>query len=664
MDPSEAIDVRDEVSSINSFELVRLDSYAEDSAETTTIAVSESSPTEEIALPLSDGSHLAPPSAKLSSGSDVPQPWFFYGRAVLLDSWWPEAAALAFSFGCLVEIVFTLRYYDGHPVSRLPLGLTLNTLLALLAACAKSSLIFAVAATMSQCKWCWLRSEQGRRRHLHHLQVIDEASRGPMGSFLLLLGRAVASLLYLGAVITVLSLAFEPFIQQVVSYPVQRSNATISAAMTTKSLGIDPSALSGSMQGYVLAGILAAMYGSSFPDSTWSCSTGNCTWDSFWSVDWCSKCVPGELLPQQCTLDYGKINQNTTQTCDFKFSLPGFSGKPLTATFGEIDGTQSLSYPLIWSLSVGSYNDTDPTEIIEYFNISGTEPHYFLNEMNPLLALGYAAPIQEPTSINTLIPSHIDAHVCVLTPCSRKYNLTVSKGIPVKEPVEEDYGTIFTNTGDNSLCWRPKDQNVTHVKYDSSLGPLDLERRIWCGIDVYWIENMLHMFEGTYTTTWAESTWRLPVGGVGNSGNYILDNVLSGANYDPDRFMPNISAALTYLNLHGNTGAGTAYLDGFAGTAFTDKTFVVVRWAWLSLPFALNVLGLAFLILTAVYTKRHQVPLWKTSAFALLYHGLDEQLLDDRRLYKKASDMENAASTTCVRLAPSDGGRKRLLLCP
>ena len=73
-------------------------------------------------------------------------------------------------------------------------------------------------------------------------------------------------------------------------------------------------------------------------------------------------------------------------------------------------------------------------------------------------------------------------------------------------------------------------------------------------------------------------------------------------------------------------------------------------------------MGLVFLVVTAICSKRHQTPLWKSSAIAFLYHGFDEDLLDDQKLYYTRSDMEKAASTTYVRLASSDGDRKRLLL--
>lgn len=50
-------------------------------------------------------------------------------------------------------------------------------------------------------------------------EIFDNASRGPLGSFLLLIrskGRALAAL---GAIITLFSLALDPFFQQVVDFP-------------------------------------------------------------------------------------------------------------------------------------------------------------------------------------------------------------------------------------------------------------------------------------------------------------------------------------------------------------------------------------------------------------------------------------------------------------
>ena len=78
--------------------------------------------------------------------------WFFPRSLIevsgfLIDTWWPEALALAFSSGCLVAIAGLLFSYHGHKIPELANGLTLNAIISTLAVGSKSALIFAVAAT-------------------------------------------------------------------------------------------------------------------------------------------------------------------------------------------------------------------------------------------------------------------------------------------------------------------------------------------------------------------------------------------------------------------------------------------------------------------------------------------------------------------------------------
>ena len=83
--------------------------------------------------------------------------------------------------------------------------------------------MFAVTECIGQAKWPLFQ------RNFHSLidfHNIDEASRGPWSAVLLLVRmRGRAMLASLGALLFVLSLAVDPFVQQVLSYPT-RANVT------------------------------------------------------------------------------------------------------------------------------------------------------------------------------------------------------------------------------------------------------------------------------------------------------------------------------------------------------------------------------------------------------------------------------------------------------
>ncbi|KIX98285.1 uncharacterized protein Z520_05586 [Fonsecaea multimorphosa CBS 102226] len=666
MEPFEAGTPRDDVSSIVSFELVDTAPTAKDVSTASTIAVSESDADQESPYPLST-SFDPTTRTKLREWRDILRLYLSYGRAVLTDTWWPELLALTFSFSCLVEIIMTLKYFNGFPLSQLPWGLTLNTILSGLAAASKSSLVFAVAGTMSQCKWCWLKSGPARRRRLAHLQDVDEASRGPLGSLILLLGNTMASLCYIGAIIIILGLVYEPFIQQIVSFPVQQTNVTSSDATVDQVIALDSQSFSESLRGFAVGGI----YGNPFVDRAPSCSTGNCTWEPFWSVGWCAKCEQMQLRSQLCNFTPQQIvtqGANLTKTCDFYFP----EGYALQATFDATTGvgsecsaddqfSMSLNYTPIWPLSAGEYNQTNVPVITGYFSSSSE----FLGEINPLLALGYVEPLASKADNKTSLPETMSqagqaapATMCILTPCARRYNVSVVNGSTINQILEVNYGSITTDEAESGyLCWQPHTTGVLDDISPDATTSVSLQALSFCFIQ-QWIQDILSLLHGVFSATWAphSETCFYPTSGT---GNFILDDVLLQQHSDPTVFIPNIAKALTYLSSQNTTDLTGRPLSG---TIFTDKTFVAVRWIWLSLPLGLNVLGLVFLLVTAIYTRRNKVPLWKSSAFALLYHGLEAGLLDDEKVYETTSDMEKAASTTEVSLRSDGLGRKRLLL--
>lgn len=139
---------------------------------------------------------------------------------------------MIFSVLCFVGIFCILLIYDQNTIPNLPSGLTLNTVISILATGSKSSLILVVGESLDQLKWIWFQRE---KRPLHDLQPLDDASRGPLGCVTVLTQHKGRSLISLGAVITILALLFDPFVQQVVRYPTRQVPSTSSTAMAPQS---------------------------------------------------------------------------------------------------------------------------------------------------------------------------------------------------------------------------------------------------------------------------------------------------------------------------------------------------------------------------------------------------------------------------------------------
>ena len=133
---------------------------------------------------------------------------------ILSDTWTLEIAALVLSAVSLVLIIILLSVYDGKP--QFSFGfINLNTVIAILAAAFRIGFMVPVGEALAQWKWLWFSRKS---RPLGDFDSIDDASRGTRGSFLLLWETKGWSLAAIGAWIAVLSLATEPFIQQLVTF--------------------------------------------------------------------------------------------------------------------------------------------------------------------------------------------------------------------------------------------------------------------------------------------------------------------------------------------------------------------------------------------------------------------------------------------------------------
>ena len=91
-----------------------------------------------------------------------------------------------------------------------------NTVVSALSTLAKSSMLMVVGQGLGQLKW---QHFERRPRRLFDFDVFENASRGPLGSLLLLYHINWTALAgSTGAVITILALAMDPFAQQVTSF--------------------------------------------------------------------------------------------------------------------------------------------------------------------------------------------------------------------------------------------------------------------------------------------------------------------------------------------------------------------------------------------------------------------------------------------------------------
>jgi hypothetical protein len=97
------------------------------------------------------------------------------------DWWLLEIICVIVAVTSIGAIIFILHIHDGKSVP--PSKIPINTQIATFSTVAKGSIMIVVASCLSQLKWIWFTN---RTRRLSDLQEFDNASRGAIGSLILL----------------------------------------------------------------------------------------------------------------------------------------------------------------------------------------------------------------------------------------------------------------------------------------------------------------------------------------------------------------------------------------------------------------------------------------------------------------------------------------------
>ncbi|CAG7944807.1 unnamed protein product [Penicillium salamii] len=409
------------------------------------------------------------------------------GTKLGADTWLWEASAIIFSILCFTAMFCVVRVYDQQASPSLPYGITLNSVISILGTASKSSLIFAVAESLGQLKWMWFWKS---RKPLRDFQSFDSASRGPWGSVVMLWQHKGATIASLGALITILALAFDPFLQQVLTFPLRQipmpSSSNSHDSSFSQVYNISPPYIprADRLLPYEIPEELEA-YTTNFRDAIlsgiWSspsqinptCASANCTWEPFRSVGYCAKCA--DLTRSARLVGCDKVsfpysmpfNSTITyaQSTNCTISLPERKPLPLNMTFADSNNTRDRIYDLtipravVWQIH----------NIAELYQQNKFVPNStFLGVDNPLLVLGQAE-IEYDISEKDLIgrPEQVGRQLsrvteCVLSLCSRTYNVSVKNGNPKVEVSSPDFGESWFPNRWTSANYPPS-PNMTHL---------------------------------------------------------------------------------------------------------------------------------------------------------------------------------------------------------
>lgn len=502
---------------------------------------------------------------------------------------------------------------DGLAVEDWPYAILPNTLLSILTNVTKTAMMVPIAACLSQMKWDHFHHDANP---LDHLQLYDDASRGPYGSFMLIVtGRAKVVSAWVFAVVTFVALGIDPSTQQTIETRTKQADLMNVTALVGIAQNYSSKAfVSSSIQGFNGAGhepnlhtlglqtsILNGAAGSP-PPVDFHCPepATECSWDDFDTLAVCGTF-------KNLTSNTGAYNKTCVKP---KSSGPNDN---IHCTYEFPD-----SLPLSMSLDAGGngytslFNSTSNVEGTTLFAVNTTDSINFTAEVYSM-------------SWNW---------------CKKTYhNLTASPaGLRHADVTTKDL-VLFA---DNPLYAGLLPSYAYYKEPGSSAPEFNLSVSVNTGLFPY-ITKLL--------TRELRSATR----------SRDVEDSLSLAEYmhltDLANLTANIADTLTAQlrsTERDNTMAGTA-----SGGAKYRVTYYHVRWPWIIVVGA-EVVATAVLLGLSIFLTRRQ-PLLKASSMALLAFGLHGWSDEEIQGMDTTTDLDETSKRMWAQFGHDEEGYLKLL---
>ncbi|KAK5683200.1 hypothetical protein LTS10_004731 [Elasticomyces elasticus] len=315
---------------------------------------------------------------------------------------------------------------------------------------------------------------------------------------------------------------------------------------------------------------------------TAQCSTGNCSWPVVPSLAVCGSCID--------------VTATMTHTC---------VGVPGQGDGGDVIDMTNCTYTLpegqlrIYDAPPGYKFWTTPSglsvggkPVLAYVVVGGYVTQYHNNT-------NYAY-LDRWLMINTSTNA-VNANVCGLWLCVQTYETNVSDGI-LSQRI----------TGN----WSETDGPINFTSISSSL-----ENAAAYSVNA----NVLRAFDQNPIFPNANITYGLIIPPYHTYSSAAVRSLANIVDHDAwiDLF------ALGMSNNVRSTGTSSTPPSAYAGTASTSVPYVHVRWPWLAFPAAMVAASILFLVACIWQTSYLGADPWKSDALALLLASVDEQVKGD-----------------------------------
>ncbi|KAJ8131056.1 hypothetical protein O1611_g2570 [Lasiodiplodia mahajangana] len=522
------------------------------------------------------------------------------GRLLSTDgSWIPEITAITIALGAVGSILGVLAKFNGHALPEWPYSITLNALIAFLATVITATMNLSLQNSMSQLKW--IRFNEAKTR-LSNMDIL--------GSF--------------GATVSITALLLGPFAQQVVTYQT-RDVETHQAATVTRALNYT-GALPGnsSSTGFVpLLPVKSAVYNGLFAENgrpgaalAFECQTGNCTWEHYDTLGVCAECVDLTPFIQE-------------------FCAPGADPNDCG-----------------WQVPQGGRLN-DRTEVFSLASqipsARGDQPH---SSMVRLIFMGTEAFNGTPGEIKPW------SRQCTVSACLQTLQTTVSNGIMDEEIVGEPQ--INHTVLDNTNLEDGRDHGIYVVGGDGTEYLLSIEAMLgirgW--FSTLFADGSASRSNASYERTVTSNSVVVNLTVGISSGETFFDTDVVTAFYwnyyeYPDGLDLLVSDLATSMTVAFRSFIGAVPVSG---RAIYTQSYVHVRWGFAVVPIIV-VVGAALFLVAAIYqSKRSTTKVWKSSALAMLFHGLDDTAKSRFSYATTLPEQKAEARLTKVKLEELDDG--------
>ena len=598
-----------------------------------------------------DDLHSPPNPVEPPQSPSVVEQWKPHQNRVLRFWRW-EMLSLFVSIGLMAAIIAILMHFNGQKLPEWPFSINLNTLIAILSAIFRATMLMVVAEILGQARWSWFTQMP---RPLFDLQEFDQASRSVFGSLRLVgvvIRRArieAGAIALSAALIIIMSFGIGPFTQQAIktrpcTQVLQQVNSTLPVAQYVPSerayyrVASGVWELSVDMKGTMINGITNPRGNDTAVIA--SCPTGNCSFPDYGtgvthaSIGMCSKCI------------------DTTRF----LSPPNDAGNVSLPDGTSVNFESDKSWLMLRDTNLSYAESIFPADFAE------AVPAAFLNRS--IVAVS-KSPCTNSSGVLTCphdwsnvtygVTADVVATSCTMYPCLRSYFGSVRDGVldervvstrpaPVNKIVVNATASIYTHdfTALRSPCvlegrWYTENNmsTVPHVegRYFTNI--------IIDGKNITAPKECLYKMSEAYSKTvqgfmssllygqcdynsrqgdelWCYDKWWLSP----------LYNNMNASFISISQQIDDFTIAIT--NKFRSTGLGpyaSREVDPngvvAVGEVFETTVCTYLDWQWLLLPGLLVVASTLLLAWTVMrnYTEPEQ-PVWKGSVLPLLFYGL------------------------------------------